>query len=89
MHAGSASHMRRKPVQLRTRSAGLAQLEQQENTMLRKLTAAVLLSFAAASTPVTAQTPEVTLTRLDCGTQVVNDISGRFTDTFAYPDWCA
>ena len=31
-----------------------------------------------------AQTPEVTLTRLDCGTQVENDV-GRWSDTFAYP----
>jgi len=54
--------------------------------MIRKLTAAVLMTFAAASLPAAAQTPpEVTLTRLECGTEVMNDISGRFTDTFAYP----
>ena len=35
--------------------------------------------------PIAAQTtPEVTLTRLDCGTPVLNDVSARFTDTFAY-----
>ena len=34
-----------------------------------------------ASSSAVAQTPEVTLTRLDCGTPVENDISGRFTDT--------
>lgn len=56
--------------------------------MLHKITARALFIFAAvlASTPASAQsTPEVTLSRLDCGTQVMNDISGRFTDTFAYP----
>ena len=35
--------------------------------------------------PIAAQTaPEVTLTRLDCGTPALNDVSVRFTDTFAY-----
>jgi glyoxylase-like metal-dependent hydrolase (beta-lactamase superfamily II) len=56
--------------------------------MLRKLSVSALFACAAvcASTPASAQSAaEVTLTRLDCGTQVVNDISGRFTDTFAYP----
>ena len=37
------------------------------------------------STPALAQaTPEVTLTRLDCGTPVLNDV-GRFSDTYAHP----
>ena len=56
--------------------------------MIRTLTAPTLLAGAVlfASTAATAQTaPEVTLTRLDCGTQVVNDISVRVTDTFADP----
>ena len=55
--------------------------------MLRKLTIPVFLTCAAAFTslPAAAQTPlEVTLTRLDCGTQVTNDV-GRWSDTFAYP----
>ena len=58
--------------------------------MKRTLIALALCAGAAALTtaslPAVAQTPpEVTLTRLDCGTQVENDISVRFTDTFAYP----
>ncbi len=56
--------------------------------MLRKLSVSAFLACAAAlaGTPAHAQgAPEVTLSRLDCGTQVVNDISVRFTDTFAYP----
>jgi N-acyl homoserine lactone hydrolase len=37
------------------------------------------------SAPAAAQAaPEVTLTRLDCGTPVLNDVSVRFTDTYAY-----
>lgn len=51
-----------------------------------------LLAFAiiAVSAVVSAQTstptaPEVTLTRLDCGTPTNNDVSVRFTDTYAYP----
>ena len=56
--------------------------------MLRKTSVSALIACASAfaSLPSLAQsTPEVTLTRLDCGTQVMNDISVRFTDTFAYP----
>ena len=56
--------------------------------MLRKTSVAALIACAAAfaSMPAAAQSaPEITLTRLDCGTQVTMDISGRFTDTFAYP----
>lgn len=55
--------------------------------MLRSLTAVVLMACGTALTslPSIAQsTPEVTLTRLDCGTQVVNDVSGRFTDTYTH-----
>jgi N-acyl homoserine lactone hydrolase len=54
--------------------------------MLNKLTACTLLACAAAfsSAPVAAQSsPEVTLTRLDCGTPVLNDV-GRFNDAYAY-----
>jgi glyoxylase-like metal-dependent hydrolase (beta-lactamase superfamily II) len=40
---------------------------------------------ALAAIPVLAQTPEVTLTRLDCGTpNPPTDVSQRFTDTYAY-----
>ena len=40
---------------------------------------------AVISGHATAQTaPEVTLTRLDCGTPTNNDVSVRFTDTYAY-----
>ena len=56
--------------------------------MLRTPTTRLMLAAAAlmfTSLPAAAQTAEVTLTRLECGTQVINDISGRFTDTFAYP----
>ena len=55
--------------------------------MLHKLTASFLLGATAvlAGLPATAQTaPEVTLTRIDCGTPVMNDVSSRFSDTFAY-----
>ncbi len=42
--------------------------------------AQVLLSTAASA----QSAPEVTLTRLDCGTQVLNDVGERFSDTYAY-----
>ena len=54
--------------------------------MFRKLATTVSLSCAAAFTslPAAAQSaPEVTLTRLDCGTPVMNDV-GRFNDAYAY-----
>jgi N-acyl homoserine lactone hydrolase len=58
---------------------------------IQKLAAAALLTVTTAFTglPVSAQTsppppiPEVTLTRLDCGTPVMNDV-GRFNDAYAY-----
>jgi glyoxylase-like metal-dependent hydrolase (beta-lactamase superfamily II) len=56
--------------------------------MFRKIPVAALFACAAvlATLPATAQPAlETTLSRLDCGTQVEFDISGRFTDTFAYP----
>ena len=54
--------------------------------MKHKLIALALCTGATlASLPATAQTaPEVTLTRLDCGTPQTNDVGGRFTDTFAH-----
>jgi glyoxylase-like metal-dependent hydrolase (beta-lactamase superfamily II) len=53
---------------------------------LRPLLALTVIAVASAlGTAASAQTaPEVTLTRLDCGTPVDNDV-GRFSDTFAYP----
>jgi len=55
--------------------------------MFRKLIHSMFLTFAAAfsGAPAIAQpAPEVTLARLDCGTPVINDVSMRFTDTYAY-----
>ncbi|MES2584552.1 MAG: N-acyl homoserine lactonase family protein [Pseudomonadota bacterium] len=46
---------------------------------------AVLMAFSAL--PAAAQTaPELTLTRIDCGTPVLNDVGARFSDTYAYND---
>ena len=55
--------------------------------MFRKLSISALFACASvcAVQPALAQAAaEVTLSRLDCGTQVEFDVSGRFTDTFAY-----
>src|SRR6516225_618420 len=56
--------------------------------MLRVLSmlAVGICANALAAVPVLAQgTPEVTLTRLDCGTpNPPTDVSQRFTDTYAY-----
>lgn len=57
--------------------------------MLHKLAFAMAVSFAGAfaTLPVAAQSPpEVTLTRIDCGTPVLNDVGTRFSDTFAFND---
>ena len=44
----------------------------------------VMIAPAAAQAPAAAPAaPEVTLTRLDCGTPVNNDVA-RFSDTYAY-----
>ena len=55
---------------------------------MRKILTLLVLSACASafiSTPAAAQAaPEMTLTRLDCGTPVLNDVSVRFTDTYAY-----
>lgn len=46
-----------------------------------------LCAGALTVLPVSAQTPpEVTLTRLDCGTDATPRDIARFSDTFAYPD---
>src|SRR5688572_7294385 len=51
-----------------------------------KKTLCLMAACAAFSLPAAAQTPEVTLTRIDCGTgakpTVINE---RFSDTFAFP----
>lgn len=54
--------------------------------LLRPLFAATSIALAAVlCLPAAAQTPpEVTLTRLDCGTPQQNDVSVRFTDSYAY-----
>ncbi len=55
--------------------------------MQRKLTMLALgiCANALAAVPVLAETPDVTLTRLDCGTpQPPTDVALRFTDTYAY-----
>lgn len=52
-------------------------------------TLAMLISFTGTmgALPAAAQfPPEVTLTRIDCGTPVLNDVSARFSDTYAYND---
>jgi N-acyl homoserine lactone hydrolase len=55
---------------------------------MRRILTWLALSACASffiSTPAAAQAaPEVTLTRLDCGTPQLNDVSVRFTDTYAY-----
>jgi N-acyl homoserine lactone hydrolase len=54
--------------------------------MLKPLSLLALCAGALIALPASAQTPEVTLTRIDCGTgakpTVVNE---RFSDTFAFP----
>ena len=60
---------------------------------MRQLLSLLALSACASvfSGPAAAQTapqaaPEVTLSRLDCGTPILNDVSQRFTDTYAHKD---
>ena len=49
------------------------------------LTISAIAMAAIISAQANAQTkPEITLTRLDCGTPTYNDVSLRFTDTYAY-----
>jgi N-acyl homoserine lactone hydrolase len=46
-----------------------------------------LFLVALFSTAVAAQTPEVTLTRIDCGTGAKpTNVNERFSDTFAFPE---
>src|SRR5262245_58344588 len=41
---------------------------------------------ALAATVALAQTPEITLTRIECGSPVVNDVNQRFSDTWSLGD---
>ena len=52
----------------------------------RPLAAATAIAVSAAISPSAAAeaAPEMTLTRLDCGTPMQNDVSVRFTDSYAY-----
>lgn len=60
--------------------------------MLRIPHTCLALLLASAALPGFTQsaagqpTPEVTLTRIDCGTPVLNDVGARFSDTYAYTD---
>ena len=52
-----------------------------------KLIAATLAAGLFGALPVSAQTPDVTLTRLNCGTPAAPiDVNTRFSDTSAYKD---
>ena len=54
---------------------------------LVNLLATAACANALAALPALAQTaPEVTLTRLECGTPAVLPLSPRFSDTYAYGD---
>ncbi len=54
---------------------------------LTGLLSTVLCIGVLTALPASAQTaPEVTLTRLDCGTDATPRDIARFSDTFAYPD---
>ena len=59
----------------------------------QKLSAPIFLASLAACTtaplataPAAPAGPEVTLSRLDCGTPVLNAVGQRFSDTYAYGD---
>src|SRR5437879_12090451 len=52
----------------------------------RCLLAIAACAGALVGLPAAAQTPEVTLTRLDCCTDDAPRAVARFTDTFAYKD---
>ena len=55
--------------------------------MFRKIaysTLAICAAFAGA--PAWSQAPEITLTRLDCGTGGPREVNERFSDTYAYGD---
>src|SRR2546425_9177437 len=52
----------------------------------RYLLAIAACASALVGLPAAAQTPEVTLTRLHCGTDAAPRDVARFSDTFAYKD---
>src|SRR5437667_11354282 len=52
----------------------------------RYLLAIAACASALVGLPAAAPTPEVTLTRLDCGTDAAPRDVARFSDTFAYRD---
>jgi glyoxylase-like metal-dependent hydrolase (beta-lactamase superfamily II) len=55
--------------------------------MLRALSLLAIGAGLAVGLPALAQTPEVTLTRIDCGTGAKpTNVNERFSDTFAYKD---
>ena len=57
------------------------------HTMASTLAMLFGLGGTFATLPAAAQaTPELTLTRIDCGTPVLNDVGARFSDTYAYND---
>ena len=53
--------------------------------MLKPLSMLALCAGALTALPAFAQTPEVTLTRIDCGTGATpTNVNERFSDTFAF-----
>jgi glyoxylase-like metal-dependent hydrolase (beta-lactamase superfamily II) len=62
--------------------------------MLKPMSALALIAGALIALPASAQTPEVTLTRIDCGTGAkptnvgafIPSLQGSFSDTYAYKD---
>src|SRR5438876_10778364 len=52
----------------------------------RYLLASAACAGALVGLPAAAQTPEVTLTRLDCGTDAAPSDVARFSDPYAYKD---
>ena len=57
---------------------------------LQRTSLALLIAFAAlpafSQSAMAQRSPEVTLTRIDCGTPVLNDVGARFSDTYADND---
>jgi N-acyl homoserine lactone hydrolase len=66
----------------------MAALNIKSNPMQRPLMTLLALSISAGSLAASSAfaqiAPEVTLTRLDCGTPMPIDVGARFSDTFAY-----
>src|SRR6185436_20244179 len=54
---------------------------------MKPLSLLALCAGALIALPASAQTPEVTLTRIDCGTGAKpTPVNERFSDTFAFPN---